>query len=194
MMSKFNDLQAKIYENFGVEDFEPLGKILKKYGNRRIAFTDKRGISTTNIKTPVSHHNMIGKPNGFWYSLGSEWYEFMRTDYQDPFFRYKKVYYLDIDYTNILRINTLQKLEDFNEKYKVPIDPSIPTYLTIDWGKVGETYKGIEIVPYRSEARYSMMWYYGWDISSGCIWDTTAIKGYKKLYPIPKKKIKTDVQ
>lgn len=47
----------------------------------------------------------------------------------------------------------------------------------IDWRKVAKKYQGIVIAPYIWSRRLhdSTGWYYGWDCSSGCIWDAAAI-------------------
>jgi len=36
---------------------------------------------------------------------------------------------------------------------------------------VSKEYDGIEIAPYQWDARLSLIWYYGWDVASGCIWN-----------------------
>ena len=47
---------------------------------------------------------------------------------------------------------------------------------SIDWKKVASKYDGIEINPYQFEARYQYLWYYGWDVASGCIWNLKSVK------------------
>jgi hypothetical protein len=39
-----------------------------------------------------------------------------------------------------------------------------------------DKYDGIEINPYQFEARYQYLWYYGWDIASGCVWNLNNVK------------------
>jgi len=51
----------------------------------------------------------------------------------------------------------------------------------IDWGRVAEDYSGIEIAPYLYEARMKHMWYYGWDVASGCIWGKGVVKNITKI-------------
>jgi hypothetical protein len=50
----------------------------------------------------------------------------------------------------------------------------------IDWNKVSKSYKGIQINYYSNKHRLDMLWYYGWDCESGCIWDISCIKNIKK--------------
>ena len=51
----------------------------------------------------------------------------------------------------------------------------------IDWVRVANDYSGIEISPYLYEARMKHMWYYGWDVASGCIWGSGVIRKFKRL-------------
>ena len=51
----------------------------------------------------------------------------------------------------------------------------------IDWIKVSKQYSGIEINPYQHSNRYTSMWYYGWDVASGCIWKNDLIKNITKI-------------
>ena len=62
----------------------------------------------------------------------------------------------------------------------------------IEWGEVAKKYSGIEIknpdiykfkkvpIGYRNEVY--MSWLYGWDISSGCIWNKNGIESIEKIY------------
>lgn len=60
-------------------------------------------------------------------------------------------------------------------------DMGTPFVYEIDWKKVTEEYQGIIISPYIWQRRLAphTMWYYGWDVASGCIWDTDAIEEVK---------------
>ena len=53
----------------------------------------------------------------------------------------------------------------------------------IDWAEVASKYDGIIISPYQWSLRLDMemMWYYGWDCASGCIWNISAIKELKEV-------------
>ena len=61
----------------------------------------------------------------------------------------------------------------------------------IDWKKVASKYDGIEIVPYQPKARMNLLWYYGWDIASGCIWNlgNTSLNLISKLFLIKSDKV-----
>lgn len=52
----------------------------------------------------------------------------------------------------------------------------------INWKKVQDDgYYGIDISPYIFEMREQLIWYFGWDCSSQCIWDYRGIKSITKL-------------
>lgn len=51
----------------------------------------------------------------------------------------------------------------------------------IDWPKVAKRYGGIEITPYIYKARMTHLWYYGWDVASGCVWLASAVQNIKLL-------------
>lgn len=108
------------------------------------------------------------KPKGFWYGFGSEWIDWTRSEMPEWVGKY--IYSIDIGNTNVLQIKTHMELMQFNREYE-----SGP-YKYIDWKKVASKYDGIEINPYQYEARFQYMWYYGWDIASGCVWNLSNVK------------------
>ena len=167
----------KFFENFQKHDMDELRIVLKKMGNRRVVFSNDRHISPM-VKEQGSPHR---KPTGLWYSLGSEWLDLLgeHADTGYGMFRwfteYNSAHYLDLDHLNILRLNTSNKIDEFTKKY------GIKNNSMINWQSVANDYKGIDIIPYSPHAR-KYGWYRGWDISSGCIWDTSAIKKSVKIY------------
>lgn len=176
---KFNYL-SKLIREFSFEESMKLEKELEsKYRNRRIIFTESSFENKDFTQRLKTHH----KPTGTWYSLGQEWIRWISEQGLDWYQQYNNVYMLNIDYSNILRINTVDKLKLFEKTYKADVVQWMGTVkiLNIDWKKVSENYKGIEIIPYRWEMR-SSIWYNSWDIASGCIWDSTAIKSYTEIY------------
>jgi hypothetical protein len=75
---------------------------------------------------------------------------------------------------NVLKIDTYEKLLKFNEEFS---SQSAPGVSFIDWANVAKKYDGIEIVPYQTKARmnYNLLWYYGWDVASGCVWNLDTV-------------------
>ena len=116
------------------------------------------------------------KPAGLWYSCGYEWLNWMAYNMPHWFDAVEYIYELQIDPEEILFIRTYEELMYFNRLYGKYIRGSGNG---IDWAEVAEDYKGIEICPYINSGRYSLDWYYTWDIASGCIWDASAIIDFK---------------
>lgn len=86
------------------------------------------------------------------------------------------------DDANILYIRTASELNEFTEQYKRVDSLDAELDITrIDWPRVMPEYDGIIITPYQWSMRLDLMWYYGWDCASGCIWNIGAID---KVTPI----------
>lgn len=123
------------------------------------------------------------KPVGLWYSLGTAWKDWGDAEsfeISDNF-----VYKLTVDYSKILHVSSEEEIDQFSKIYGVP-DPSFhmdaihgEKYFLIDWKRVAEQYHGIEISPYLWSRRFTHMWYYGWDVPSGCIWNPGAIQEFR---------------
>lgn len=112
------------------------------------------------------------KPSGFWYGFGNEWIDWVRSEMPD--WEGKYIYEVDIGNTNVLKIDTHFDLMKFHRKYAER--KQIARDDLLDWSEVAKEYDGIEINPYQYEARYQYMWYYGWDVASGCIWNLNNVK------------------
>lgn len=115
------------------------------------------------------------KPRGLWLSdehseLGwSKWCE--ENDFGS--LAYKKAFTLDME--QVLHLKTYRDLVAFTVHYdKVGAWSERGTYL--DWQRVKKAYAGLLITPYCYEARLELMWYYGWDCASACIWDLSVLK------------------
>jgi hypothetical protein len=164
-----------IWEAYNNDELRDIVNILKtKYKNRRVVATNDDKINL-NI---VTEQDNRPKPRGLWYALGGEWLQFLTSEWENHGMEYDNVFHLNIDYSSILRINNTQKFDEFEQKYS----ESGGKYKSmVDWRKVSQDYKGVEIIPYNYSKRLKSMWYYGWDIGSGCIWDTSAIKNYNKI-------------
>jgi hypothetical protein len=73
----------------------------------------------------------------------------------------------------IRRITTDAELWRFNAEFAAP--RSINPLAMIDWPRVQAHYGGLLIAPYLWTARLDLLWYYGWDCASACLWDLTCI-------------------
>lgn len=116
------------------------------------------------------------------------------------------LYHFEIDMSRILQIETPSQFEEFQRKYGEFVTYERYQIFNechaIRWHEVEANYAGIQICPYmyqpllefqkknfRFESQdeensfrlwqrfYSKSsWYHGWDVASGCIWDTSVIK------------------
>lgn len=128
------------------------------------------------------------KPTGLWYSCGTEWIKWAKAEQFDTPSDY--VYQIQVNYSRILKLSSPQDLENFTEEYGTDIlpdrDEDDDSFRYIDWPKVAQKYSGIEICPYVYEKRLTLLWYYGWDVASGCIWDPKAITKIDLIQSNPK--------
>jgi hypothetical protein len=112
------------------------------------------------------------KPRGIWYACGNEWISWLT--YEMPHWIGDYVYSFKVDESKILMIKTTEEFKSFEREF---LDTNDRQWggRSIDWARVAREYSGIEICPYRGEARYSSDWYYGWDVASGCVWESEAV-------------------
>lgn len=143
---------------------------------------DDKKIFTTNKQyqrfLKPSPHRFDFKPGGLWYSIGSSWVEWCVGEDFGGIGKY--VYKIELNSkANIIFLPTPDDVFSFSEKYK-RTGQMYDRFdsIHIDWQKVVNDYDGIEINPYLHELRltYNLIWYYGWDVSSGCIWEANAKK------------------
>lgn len=118
------------------------------------------------------------KPDGFWYGFGDKWIDWTETTGHEYMGEY--VYEVDIkeqlklsNGSKILQITDYSEITEFTKEYgsNKQITPGIIFF--IDWPRIGLEYDGIEINPYIWQARlnHKTIWYYSWDVASGCIWN-----------------------
>ena len=125
------------------------------------------------------------KPRGVWYAPGSEWLDWMSGEMPDWLNDVNYIYKLTPNYSGgldssggVLRLSTEEDILRFSEEF------SISSY-EIDWAKVASIWDGIEIIPYQHSLGYSIRWYYGWDIASGCIWRPSGASEFSLLRSRP---------
>lgn len=81
----------------------------------------------------------------------------------------------ECDTSNWLVITNEAELLEFNSLYRVTSDRGNLMNLVKDWNAVSQRYAGIVITPYIWQCRLNIMWYYGWDCASACVWDLSTI-------------------
>jgi len=136
------------------------------------------------------------KPKGIWYGIADSWIDWCISENFGGIHQY--IYEVIVDETRILKIDNIPDFEKFEDAHNdIPewrkqlreaeglptFDFHLPPMLSrtryfdsMNYGKVAETFGGIEITPYQWDKRLESMWYYGWDCASGCIWNPNAIK------------------
>ena len=143
-------------------------------------------------------HGDFMKPNGLWFSIENKeedyygWKEWCKeSDFRLETLEHK--YFVQLaQNAHILELTNIIEMLEFNKEYSIPEestwasdnDPFYePIVYKIKWNEIRAKYQGILIYPYHHELRLrdSFTWYYGWDCSSGCIWDLNAIKEIKKI-------------
>ena len=120
----------------------------------------------------------FGKPKGLWYSCGNSWKDFVENE-MGGMGGYSYMYEIEINPSKMLIINDHKSFLAFNDEFSLP-DPRGYDDV-IDWYRVSQKYDGIEICPYMRKFRMSHFWYYSWDVASGCIWGSGAIKKVKEI-------------
>jgi len=142
-------------------------------------------IHNTHITIPFLYNALQSdqfKPKGLWYGINFSWLEWMRSE--EPQWEGHLNYLLDIDFTHILQLDTVDKILQFSNEYKIEYKdcPHLSAKGSwMNWDLVASHYDGIEINPYQWSLRLELLWYYGWDVASGCIWNIEAIKEYRLI-------------
>lgn len=123
------------------------------------------------------------KPVGLWLSDCSngdgwkDWCESSQWNLQGVL--YKTEFICDIK--DWFFLGTTKDILDFTDEYYVrnPGDNKLISTIKrecIDWPRVMREAKGIIITPYNWECRHRLMWYYGWDCASACVWDLSTVE------------------
>ena len=145
-----------------------------KYANSRIIMSPEEKIRYKKSNT----QRLAYKPNGLWYGIGPSWVNWIRSEM--PHWETENVFKIDIDESKMKIIRNYGDLLEFEKEYLV-LPKEYYGFKMIDWVRVANDYSGIEIAPYLYEARMKHMWYYGWDVASGCIWGSGVIRKFKRL-------------
>jgi hypothetical protein len=112
------------------------------------------------------------KPVGLWYACGDEWIEWTKTDMPEWLESSDYLYEVKLG-DGVLRITNVEEFDWLQQKY---LRAGRFGDQVMDWKAIQDDgYSGIEICPYASYARMEADWYYGWDVASGCIWDSRGI-------------------
>lgn len=130
------------------------------------------------------------KPDGLWYGVDDSWYRWCLSESFGGIGTY--IYEIKLrPKTNILFLDTKQKVLSFSKEYARTDDIFAKMNSTwIDWARVMADFDGIDVNPYFYDMRFEfgLMWYYGWDVPSGCVWRGTAVKSVSLVAQYDKRK------
>lgn len=145
-----------------------------------------------------------GKPRGFWVSVKGayDWPWYITVEHADnewmPNDRVGVEHEVTLSPTaNVKIITTVAELDAFTREHMTPVgEPHFSDGMGLsgerdlywranylDWTRIVPLYDGLIIAPYLWQRRLDYMWYYGWDVASGCIWNLDAIQTVKWLIP-----------
>ncbi|QGJ88866.1 hypothetical protein PBI_TEAMOCIL_11 [Microbacterium phage Teamocil] len=126
-----------------------------------------------------------GKPRGLWLSDESDlgWKEWCESEQWGVGTLAHSTQFEPVEDHGLLVITSVPDLRQFTALYcGHPVfrgtgGTSLGSHW-IDWERVAAKYTGIVISPYQWSARMDldMMWYYGWDVASACVWNLDAIR------------------
>jgi tRNA nucleotidyltransferase/poly(A) polymerase len=117
------------------------------------------------------------KPTGIWYGCGVGWLKFVEeNDWEST--AGSQIWSLKINMGKIKSLVDAKEIDRFSWKFR-NMESYIENHLDkrIDWAKVASTFSGIECCPYPvgDKTKIDNLWYYAFDMASGCIWDASAI-------------------
>lgn len=147
---------------------------LRHYAAEPVALDRSREYET-------AKHNL--KPDGLWVSIPGEddWPSWCRReDFHTESLAHEHVVALS-ESADILYLTSLAEVIDFHEAYRHRGEAVELLDRYIDWARVKARYDGIVIAPYQWPLRLDLIWYYGWDCASGCIWNLDAIESINAL-------------
>ncbi len=147
---------------------------------RLVHYSKKPIEHITSTKQDDDSNSAFEKPKGLWISVEG-WDDCSWKDWceAESFELGSFVYEIRLrPMANILVITTSSQLDQFDKQHKT----KAKIFGTcIPWNKIAEIWQGIIIAPYCRQRSFSIDWYYYWDCSSGCIWDSEAILEIKLL-------------
>lgn len=118
------------------------------------------------------------KPRGFWFACGGAWIQHVYGQGMTQFYG-DYVYTLALDKSRIAHLLTEGDALRFHRAYaKFKGEDAL-----IDWQRVAMDYDGILICPLLQSVRRRLVWYYPWDVPSGCIWRSRALLGVEDISP-----------
>ncbi len=123
------------------------------------------------------------KPEGLWLSVGKAWQEWCEGE-EFSLGNLERRYSIKLSSNaRLLLLTTESSIRAFSDKYGRESEYRGETTgsLYVDWQRLAKQWQGIIIAPYQWRCRLDLIWYYGWDCASGCVWDKEAIASIFEL-------------
>lgn len=126
-------------------------------------------------------HAVWAKPDGLWYSCGTEWIDWVKSN--NPEWLGKYLYELRLDTGHMLLIRSLKQFDEFASTFtKRRRRGTRSIHVDVDWPAVARKYDGIEICPFQDKRNNEKSeWYMSWDVASGAIWNKDIILDVKRV-------------
>jgi hypothetical protein len=172
------------------QKFTDLSKLISYLENEkpnvRIHNTSKLAPFKLDWKQVSIEASPSGKPLGFWYAFGTEWLKWCMSEMPHWIGRY--VYEVEVEVSDYPTTNKVlstnpewlqQKFgyvrDNDTNKYRYSAE-LYDFYAKIAWDELAKQVAGIEFPRYNRYASERLMWYYSWDVASGCVWSSSAVK------------------
>lgn len=121
--------------------------------------------------------NFFYKPAGLWLSVEDEWEKWCRdNNFSLHRLTHKAKVIIGAGADHLVKLETEEDVLAFDREYG-GTNPRIESLRAINWTRVATEFSGIIIAPYQWRLRfdYDLLWYYGWDCASACVWDPSII-------------------
>lgn len=138
----------------------------------------------THVRATADACRIGPKPTGLWYSCGSAWIDWLQSEMPHWADEVNYIYEIDVVPDDFLALRSEEDVLKFTQKYGRAEELSLPWAHGIDWPTVAKHYTGIEICPYIYTLRLDSrtLWYYGWDVASGCVWHPDGVSNIQLIW------------
>lgn len=164
---------------------------------RLIHFSQSPLLKVSSEKQSDNPHH---KPEGLWFSAGDGEDGWRSWCLIERFHTHRLGYRTELKFkrsARILRIKSASGIDRITRAYGV--EPgwasTLPNrtararrwrVIDVRWKEIAKQYDAIIIAPYIYQRRLAgPMWYYTWDVASGCVWNAGAIESLTPLWNSP---------
>ena len=129
-------------------------------------------------KYKATSQSLHKKPNGLWYAFGNEWTDYIKSVGGGFEMQYNWYYKVDVSGCKMRKLNSEKDIIEFTKEFTDfdGTDKTLHATYFIDWNLVTKKYDGIEVFPFPKKTMPEAKWLKSWDVSSGCVWNTSKVK------------------